>query len=174
MISYISNFVEHYGLSTLIVGLCITAISILIDKFFKDKIPALLRNALPFILGVIISTIYGLIIGKTLADFTQFVSSGWVSSTLAIVIKAFINKLKSGKLSQDVLVLTVYELLEGTLKKGVNRQKIADSICAVIKGDLSFENAVNEVNSLLDGRLVNQDYGRALAQLIVSSTKTLI
>ncbi|MBQ9104456.1 MAG: hypothetical protein IJY57_05185 [Clostridia bacterium] len=170
MICDFSFFLETYGLSTLIIAVAVMVISFLCDIFFSNKIPTLLSNGLPFIVGVVLSTLYAFIFGGE-TELLKPISSGLVASSLGLAFKAFIRKLKSGKAETDLLILCISELILDFCDG--DAFAVARSIASIIRsnGFSNQETLEKDVDDVLKKCGIDSD---GLCQTIINSAKNLI
>lgn len=161
---------ENYGLSTVIIAVCVTALSVLFEIFFKDKMPALLGFALHFIAGIVLAVAYTLIFGVE-RSLLKAVSSGALSGSLGLAFKAFIRKLKSGKVEKDLLVLCVSEIIFEFVSSEVDlvAKKVANLIRTYASEDENL--LIEKIDQLLKEHGVDNC---GLAPVIVKSAKSLI
>ncbi len=172
MITDFGWLTENFGLSTLITAFCVTTISILIELFLSGKIPVLLSNVIPFLSGAAISLVYGLL-SKSGQTFSELVSSGFIAGSLGLGFKAFIKKLKSGKLEKDLLVLTVSEIIEKVIES--DAENVAAAIASVIRMSVNEEKEtvlINVKRCLNDYDIING--AEELSVAIVEATKRLV
>ena len=89
-ITQFNDFLNTYGLPTVIISAVISIIVFLIDRFFKDKLPYGISGYIPFILGIALFIIYDMIFNKS--DFAiseESIYSGLVCGTIAGIVCAF-------------------------------------------------------------------------------------
>ncbi len=105
------NFLTtNFSLDTIVVSMVISVITILIELIFKDKIPTLVKTIAPFIFGAIFYCVYKLVTHDKLEP-TSIISSGVTAGSLSLTIKAFVSSLKNKSGYNDLLYLTVKEIL---------------------------------------------------------------
>lgn len=167
---YLRVFLENYSLPTLIISAIISVITLIYDKFFADKLPVIIRNFLPFFLGVILYFAYDMLFVLKCFSFSAGTfSAGFLSGSLSVIMTSSLYRLKHGK---PLNINAVHVLIENLISDYVN----ADSLCTtvdVIKGliDKDINLAQAQIEDLLSSQALNTDKAelKAISYLIVKA-----
>ncbi|MBQ8427350.1 MAG: hypothetical protein IJX16_06310 [Clostridia bacterium] len=150
---YLRVFIENYSLPTLIISSIVSVLNLLYDKFCADKLPATVRNFLPFLLSTILYYTYDMIFvlhGFTFSAGTF--SAGVLSGSLSVIITASVYKLKNGKpISANAEILLIENLLSNYVKAD-----LISYTASTIKSILDGENEDKE-QQIFDTVLKNSD-----------------
>lgn len=175
------NFISEYGLFTIISAAAICGVMFVADIFFKDRIPAIVKIYAPFVVGMLISVVSGII--KLKNDFIfngEYISSGLLIGSLSNVFYSLVCHIKEDKSLtfcgglQDKYFL----LAENTVKEFVLPQKIDSTakkvselleeyLCLKDSDDtLLKDNVVNEILKNKKNGVTDSDVKKAVSILI--------
>ncbi len=139
---------QNFGIPTMIVATVITVISILIELIFKDKIPAVVKTFLPFVLGFLGATVSIFCLRENF-DIFYVLSNGSVAGSLSLLIKGFIFSFMGKSGDKSAIYLCVKEVLNDYFN-GDRLEKITKILSDYIK---DFTNSGKNL-SLYDGLLL--------------------
>ena len=111
---FLQDAITSYSLPTLIIAVIVSAISILADVIFKDKIPTTLKINVPFFLAFLSSLIYDIVfVTKGFIIREEVVTFAIVCGSLSIVLIRIFSSIFNGeKLSADTTILLIEGIIE--------------------------------------------------------------
>ena len=171
---YLKVFLENYSLPTLIISAVVSAITLVYDKFLAEKMPAWVRNFMPFVLAIIFYFAFDMIFVIKSFNFSLGTfSAGFLSGSLSIVITSSVYKLKSEK---PINVNAVAMLIESLISDYVSSDALYSSV-NVIKDiiDNAEINAEEQVEEILILNSVNKTELeiKAISALIVKAVSAV-
>lgn len=122
------NFFAFYSPPVLIIAFLLFVIQTVLELFIKKN--GLIKNFLPFLIGIVFHLAYNSIFVEKRFSFTEeTVSMGIVSATLCVMVKGIINRIKNGN-SVDIGD-GVRLVIEGLLRDYVNHDLLSVASVAV-------------------------------------------
>lgn len=169
------NFFSEYGIIPVAVSAITAAAEVLFNKFAKDKLPRVIKEAVFTALSVTLCVACDMIFIECAFKFNVgAIYSGIICGSLALAIAAFIEKVKSGKVTAADFTALAAEILDGFLD---GERKIA--AIELLFNALS-ENRGNDVAERLEGILKNcakdaisDDDAKTLAEKLIAAAKDL-
>lgn len=130
----VNGFISDFGASTVIIGVIVFILDYLVDKFLTNKIPTMLKNALPFLTAILLVFLYEtLFITKKFAFTENMFYAGILAYSLSTIIKVFINKIKRGdNITLDVLALLVEGIIDGYVRDG-QKSAVAHTVASILR-----------------------------------------
>ncbi len=165
----LQGFIENYGLPALIISIIVAVISIVLDIALKNKLFSI-KSYLPFIMAIILMSIYELIFGSFFLNTKEISSAaiicGSTSSGIFAIFKRFSNG-KSIDLSLPFEVLEIEGFLQDIIEEN-KKQEVAELIYKIIESaskKSDFDLTVQKVTEILKSNKINET-----TDLIISNT----
>ncbi len=166
----VNGFISDFGASTIIIGVIVYLLDYFTDKFLSNKIPLVIKNALPLFFGLLLTFCYEVIFITKKFAFTENVFyAGILTYSLSTVIKVFITKLKRGdNITLDVLVLLVEGIIDGYVNDG-QKTAVAHTVASILREANVIE---SEKRRMVKEHITNtavEDIDEAKVSLLVES-----
>ena len=135
----VTHFFSDFGYPTLIISALIGLISFILDKTLPEKTPAAIKTAIPFLLGIVLYSLYDLIfISKTISFSSEVISGGLISSSLGTIAFSMIRNLARGeKVSAIRLFDAVKAVIEGRIKDELLSFALSEIVALLTSAEIS-------------------------------------
>ena len=163
---------DGYSLPIIIISLIISALTLVIEKFFAKKIPIAILSYIPFLLGVGIYLGYFLIFESTTIK-EEVIYQGLLCGALSTVYVVLIENLLRGNFSSNLPLLT----FQNSLKKVVGKEKLLESskrVYLLFEEPLEEEILKGEIIAILKEYSVNTEEDLAvIASVVIQAVNSL-
>ncbi len=116
---FLKDFLSDYSLPTLIISSVVAVLSLIFDKFLAEKLPAGMKNYIPFGLAIILYFVYDMIFVCLSFSFrTEAFYAGILCGSLSTIIVSIAGKIKKGEpIPLSATTLLIEKLLEDYVSK---------------------------------------------------------
>ncbi|MBO5926616.1 MAG: hypothetical protein J6Q38_03555 [Clostridia bacterium] len=159
-------FLQKVSVDVIVFALITFIITNVIKKYIPEKYSKLI-SILPFLLGILFSTIYLLIVNKSL-DFLVIIEKGIQTGGFATFIYAFLKQL----LKTESLKTTISNVLKGILD-GTTIKTAVEKILESYSEDNSLEDNAEVISKIIiENTQFSVEESQAISKIIVNALKT--
>jgi hypothetical protein len=167
---FILNVLTSYSLPTLIIAVIVSALSIVFDLIFKDKIPTNVKLNAPFFIAFLLCFVYDTaFVVKDFSFREETITFGIVSGSLSVVlIRSFFSLINGKSLTTDTTLLLIEGIIEEVIEPS-SVKSVSVMIKNIIETPLDIEYQKTEIVEII---VVNSDKDLSTEQ--IESVATLI
>lgn len=168
-LDFIKTFFADYTVQSIIIACVIMVAKILVEKYYKDKIPSFVLTFVPFLTVIILDLIVNMIIVEKAFIITESsIYSAFLSAVLSTILTALARRILKGKdITLDKNQLFLEEILN------VYDQDGSKNLANLIKPVLDDDN-LDEIIKEQEITIILKEKLEHLTELEISSVSKII
>lgn len=171
----LKDILTSYSLPTVIIAVIVCAVSLTLNKFF-NKIPKFVRVYIPFVVAIILYSVYDMIfVFHNFILTSQTLYAGIFSGSLSTIIYSIVIKVLQGKpINTNSTIILIESILQGYIDQNLLAQTACqiESLFLGEGDDYLREQNIIDTLSNLSQNISHVDICR-LAKLIITAVNSI-